>query len=236
MNPMALIKSGQTPTSLQPFSMKDIENTARAILVRARQQAEQLVAAAQEQAEQLKQQAQVVGLSQGRQEGYAKGQQEGLNAGTDKAYAEQKSQLTALVTALTQASHRINAQRRELEASAVNDVLNLAIVIAERVTKRQGLLDPQVAVANVNEALRIIVHASDLRVAINPSQRTALDEALPKLKVQWPKLQHVELVADETLEPGGCRVYTTQGQVDGDLNEQLRRIAADLLPGEEAAA
>ena len=233
---MGLIKSGQTPASLQPFSMKDIENTARAILVRARQQAEQLIAAAQEQADQLKKHAQVVGLSQGRQEGYARGQQEGLKAGTDKAYAEQKAQLTALVTALTQASQQINAQRRELEASAINDVLNLAIVIAERVTKRQGLLDPEVAVANVTEAMKIVVHASDLRIAIHPNQQKALDEALPRLKVQWPELQHVELVADETLEPGGCRLYTTHGQVDGDLNEQLRRIAADLLPGEEAAA
>ena len=121
------------------------------------------------------------------------------------------------------------------ENPTLNDVLNLAIVIAERVTKRQGLLDPAVAVANVTEAMKIVVHASDLRIVIHPNQQTALDEALPRLKVQWPELQHVELVADETLEPGGCRLYTTHGQVDGDLNEQLRRIAADLLPGEEAA-
>lgn len=233
---MGLIKSGQTPASLQPFSMKDIENTARAILVRARQRAEQIVEAARGEAEQLKQQAQAVGISQGRQEGYAKGQQEGLKAGTDKAYAEQKAQLTALVAALTQASQQINAQRRELEASAINDVLNLAIVIAERVTKRQGVLDPQVAIANVNEAMKMVVHASDLRIAVHPGQRQALYEALPKLKVNWSNLEHVELVVDDTLEPGGCRVYTTHGQIDGDLNEQLRRIAVDLLPGEEAAA
>jgi flagellar assembly protein FliH len=233
---MGLIKSDHSPSGLLPFSMKDIEKQAQAIVLRARQQAEQIVAAAREESEQLKRQALAVGLSQGRQEGYAKGQQEGLKAGTDKAYAEQKAQLTALVAALTQASQQINAQRRELEAAAVNDVLNLAIIIAERVTKRQGVLDPQVAVANVEEAMKIVVHASDLRIAIHPNQRKALDEALPKLRVHWPSLEHVELVVDETLEPGGCRLYTTHGQVDGDLNEQLRRIAVDLLPGEEAAA
>jgi len=36
----------------------------------------------------------------------------------------------------------------------------LAIAIAERVTKRQGLLDPQVALANVEEALRLVVHSA----------------------------------------------------------------------------
>ena len=36
---MGLIKSANAPTTLMPFSMKDIENQARAILLRAQQQA-----------------------------------------------------------------------------------------------------------------------------------------------------------------------------------------------------
>jgi flagellar assembly protein FliH len=233
---MGLIKSGDSPFVVQPYSMKDIENTARAILARARQRAEQTIAEARDEAERLKKQGTVVGIAQGRQEGFAKGQQEGIKAGRDEAYAEQKAQLTALVSALTQGTKQLNSSRRELESAAINDVLNLAIVIAERVTKRHGVLDPSVAVANVGEAMKIVVHASDLRIAVHSTQQAALKEALPRLRMEWPNLEHVQLVVDDTLEPGGCRLYTTHGQVDGDLNEQIRRIVVDLLPGEEAVA
>ena len=34
-----------------------------------------------------------------------------------------------------------------------------------------------------------------------------------------------------TLVPGGCRVTSGQGEVDADLNAQLDRIAAKLIPG-----
>ena len=233
---MGLIKSGDSPFVVQPYSMKDIENTARAILLRARQKAEQTIGEAREEAERLKKQATVVGIAQGRQEGFAKGQQEGMKVGRDEAYAEHKAQLTALVTALTQGTKQLNASRRELESAAINDVLNLAIAIAERVTKRQGVLDPLVAVANVGEAMKVVTHASDLRIAVHSSQQAALKEALPRLRMEWPSLEHVQLVVDDTLEPGGCRLYTTHGQVDGDLNEQIRRIVVDLVPGEEAVA
>ena len=233
---MGVIKSGDSPFVVQPYSMKDIENTARAILLRARQKAEQTIAEAREEADNLKRQATVVGIAQGRQEGFAKGRQEGIKAGRDEAYAEQKVQLTALVSALTQGTKQLNASRRELESAAVNDVLNLAIVIAERVTKRQGVLDPSVAIANVGEAMKIVVHASDLRIAVHSTQRAALNDALPRLRMEWPSLEHVQLIVDDTLEPGGCRLYTTHGQVDGDLNEQIRRIVVDLMPGEEAVA
>jgi flagellar assembly protein FliH len=97
-------------------------------------------------------------------------------------------------------------------------------------TKRQAALDPNVTVANVAEALKLVMHASDVRVAIHPSQHAALAEVLPRLKLQWPTLEHVEIVADAAVAPGGCRIFTAHGEVDGGLDTQLNLIVADLLP------
>lgn len=230
---MGLIKAGNVTARVTAFSMKDIENQAKALLLRARQQAEQLLAAAQVEAEGLKQQAQADGFAEGHQQGLAQGHQEGLKAGREEALQEQRGQLANLVAAMTGAMAQIDASRRELEAAALKDVIRLAIAIAERVTKRQGVLDPQVAIANVTDALRLVTHASDVRIALHPSQMAMLKEVLPRLKSQWPALAHVELIEDESLAPGGCRVFTAHGLVDGDLDEQLRRIVAELLPEAE---
>lgn len=227
---MGVIRTSQLAAQPQAFSMRDIEGQARAILVRARQQAEQLLAAAQAEADQLKQQARSQGFAEGRTEGLAKGHAEGLAKGIEQALNENSAALSASVGTLTKAMAEIDAQRRDMQAEALREVIELSVAIAERVTKRQGQLDAEVAVANVNEALKLVVHANDVRIAIHPTQRAALESAMPKLRLQWPKLQHVELVDDERLAPGGCRVYSAEGEIDADLNEQLRRVAADLVP------
>src|SRR5437763_396038 len=118
---MGLIKSANTPPSLTPFSLADIEKQARAILLRARAQAEQLLLAAQRDAD-------------------------------------------------------------------------------------------------------------DLRLAPHPLQIHVLTKARPKPPLRWPDLKHIELVEDETLAPGGCRIFTRHGRIDADLDGQLQRIAAELVP------
>ncbi|MCY2955393.1 MAG: FliH/SctL family protein [Planctomycetota bacterium] len=227
---MGLIKSANMPAAVSPFSMKDVERQAVALLGQARREAERFLAAAQAAGEELKSQARTAGYVQGQEEGLTAGRKEGFSAGREQGLEERRAELNGLVGALTEAAEQVNASRLELEAAALNDVLRLAVAIAERVTKRLGVLDAQAAVANVAEAMKLVGHESDVRIAIHPSQKAALAEALPRLRRDWPKMEHVELIEDGALAPGGCRVFTAHGQVDGDLDEQLRRIVGDLLP------
>ena len=227
---MGLIKASQPPPAAVPFSLADIEMQARAILLRARQQADQLLVAAQQEADLIKRDAHQRALAEGREEGLKKGREEGLKAGKDQALAENRTKLTQLVNSLTAAARQLDQQRLELATSAQEDVIGLALAIADRVARRRGQLDPQVAIANVTEALKIVTHASDIRIAVNPAHKAAMEEALPALKLQWPALAHVQVVDDPALAPGGARVFTQHGRIDADLDEQLRRIAQDLAP------
>src|SRR5204862_640649 len=106
--------------------------------------------------------------------------------------------------------------------------------IARRVTKRQGLIDGEVITANLADAMRLVVHAADVQIAIHPAQRNALEASLPHLRTEWPGLKHVNLIDDPTLAPGGCRIFARGGQVDADLDTQLDRVIADLLPDAKA--
>jgi flagellar assembly protein FliH len=228
-----LIKSANFPTQTSAFSMKDIENHAKTLILRARQQADQLLTEAQKQAEQFKRQA----AEQGHREGYARGLQEGTAAGKksghDQALTENRTQLTQLIQSLSRTLEQIEQQRHEMETEATLDVVALATAIARRVIKRQVDIDPAVLTANLTEAMKLVVHAADLRVAVHPSQKQTLLNELPNLKMQWPSLEHVELIEDASLSPGGCRVQSRQGVINADLEEQLDRVMANLLPGKE---
>jgi flagellar assembly protein FliH len=154
----------------------------------------------------------------------------GRKQGRDEALAEQREALSELVGAMTQAVTELDGARLALEAESKTAVIRLAIAIAERVTKRLGVVDPAVGVANVDEALRLVVHSADVRIAVHPTQKATLEDALPRIRAKWPALKHVNLVEDESIAPGGCRIYSAGGEVDADLDLQLARITEELVP------
>ena len=141
-----------------------------------------------------------------------------------------EAQLQQAMNCLSSAMAAIDAGRADLEATALAEVVRLATAIAARVTKRQGLIDPAVLTANLTEAMKLTVQCTDVRIAVHPQQRKTLDAALPQLQMQWPNLSHVQVIDDASLEPGGCRVFTEEGQIDADVSGQLDRIVAELLP------
>jgi flagellar assembly protein FliH len=233
---MGLVKASAAPAGLTPFSMRDVEEQAKALLVRARLAAERLLAEAQREAAELKHNAHAEGFSEGKSEGLARGIQEGREAGKQQALDEHRAQLTQTVAALAAAMTDLEASRSELEAAALEEVVALAIAVARRVTKRQGTIDPAVLTENLREAMKLVVHGGDVKVAIHPAQRQALEAALPALRIEFPRLGHVELADDPAVEPGGCQIFAGGGQVDATLDEQLDRVVADLLPDAEGDA
>ena len=227
---MGLVKASAAPAGLSGFSMRDVEEQAKALLMRARQGAERILAEAQREGAEFKRLAHAEGLEEGRREGLTRGAEEGRAAGKQQALEEHRAQLTEVVKGLAEAMTDLDAARADLEAAALEEVVELAIAVARRVTKRQGLLDPAVLTENLREAMKLVVSAGDVKVAIHPDQRAALDAALPALRLDFPRLGHVELVDDPKVEPGGCRVYAGGGQIDATLDQQLDRVVADLLP------
>jgi flagellar assembly protein FliH len=225
---MAVIKSTQPPQVLTPFTIHDMETQAQAMMDRARRAASLLLREAQRQGEELRSAAKAEGFTLGKKEGVAAGLIEGRKSGHEAALAEIRPKLTQTWNALTAAVDQLEASRIDLESAGITEVVNLAAAIARRVTKLQASIDPQVLIENLKEAMKIAVRAADVHVMIHPAQRQVLNEELPKLKMHWPQVKHVELIDDESVGLGGCRIMTRHGEVDAGIDEQLDRVIADL--------
>jgi flagellar assembly protein FliH len=216
--------------------MADIETAARNVLLRARKQADAILAAAQSEAEQLKIAAKAEGLAEGRREGQKTGHTAGLEAAKKQALVDRQQEVTNAINACVGAANQFESNRVELAASGVNELVKLALAVARRVTKRQAALDPQVLSNNLAEAMQLVLHAADVRIVVNPAQKATLERILPELRITWPTLKHVELIEDATVAAGGCRLHTATGQINADLDSQLDRIVADLLPDSVSTA
>ena len=227
---MPVIKSTTSPRYVA-FSMTDIEKEAAALLEGAKRRAVAILEMARQQAAEQRQKGHDAGLEKGRQEGHADGHAKGLEEGRLAAYNEHRGRLQELADAMTAVLRDFNAERAALATRATDEVPKLAVAIAERVTKRAGRLDPEVCQANATAALRLVMRSHDVKLHAHPDDCETLKLLLPTIQRRWPALTHVELVEDANLARGGCRVHTEGGLIDADLQTQLDRVAADLVPG-----
>ena len=229
---MGLIKATDTKaTAAALFSLADIEQQARAILLRARAQADQILAEANRVADERRAGAAAEGKAAGLAQGQKEGREQAMAAAKTQAVAEQKAKIAESISAFSNAAAKVDAQIRTIEQSAHGEVVKLALAIARRVTRTLAANDVTIAEANVREAVRMATSKASVRIAIHPSQKAALSELLPQLKLQWPTMVHAELIEDLTLAVGGCRVFTHGGAIDADLVHQLDRIEAELMSG-----
>ena len=230
---MPVIRHEQVPAEIKPFSLTDVARQANGLLVRAQERADQMLALAQKSADELKRRAIVEGIKSGRAEGLKTGQADGQQAGLDQALAENSQNLKLLMDALLAAVTEFDVRRIEFDAKVLREVTLLSLKIAERIVKRQCEIDPAILEANLGDSLKLVVGMHRLRIMLHPSQKSYMADILPRLKLAFPTLDHVELIDDESVVPGGCKVVTRQGSIDATLDEQLRRIASDLLPGSQ---
>src|SRR3982750_3182263 len=102
---MGVIKSANAPATATRFSMADIETHARQILLRARQQAEELIAGAQQEIEALREAA----FNEGREAGYAEGLKLGTEEGKKAGHAQSLNENRAQFQTLDRKSTRLNS-------------------------------------------------------------------------------------------------------------------------------
>ncbi|MEM6313306.1 MAG: FliH/SctL family protein [Planctomycetota bacterium] len=210
--------------------MRDVHQQASAIVDEAKQQAATILARADAEAQRMRDDAREAGFATGMERGTEDGHAEGLAAGKAEALAHHNQQLTGLITALTTALGEIETHRQALADEAAADVARLAVAVAEKITRRQGVVDPAVLENNIAAAARVATDAHDVRLTLHPDQAATLTDTTDALQQKFPTLQHAKVITDESIAPGGCRLTAVGCEVDTTLDTQLERLAAELLP------
>src|SRR4051812_5398426 len=146
---MGVVRATNLRTTPQSFSMSDVEEAAKRVLLKAKLQAERLIEAAMKEGEQLKDNAHQEGARQGYEDGHAEGRPQGYEAGRKEAFDKHSAELTQLTQTLASMASDFDARRQQIEAELLREVVALASAVARRVTKREGLIEPAVLEANL---------------------------------------------------------------------------------------
>jgi flagellar biosynthesis/type III secretory pathway protein FliH len=139
-----------------------------------------------------------------------------------------EQQLKSGLTALGQAAQRIAESRHTWQQHWESHALRLATAIAERLCRRELANDPQITLAWIREALELAAGNGQITLRLHPADHAALAPQVQRIAQQVAGLAPVQLVADESITAGGCRVDTQFGALDQQLEAQLARIAEEL--------
>ena len=226
---------------LRTLQLNDIAVEARDILESARREAASLLSEIRARGE-----AEITArckteLTKAHTEGYEAGFAEGLEAGRDagyaqaleearRDYAEKHASLSASCASIIS---EINKDRDAWRQAARQDLIDLAITLANRVVHCIGQRDREVVLRNLEEVIRLVGARTDVVIAVHPTDAATarmFSQTLTDAREQW---KHIQVIEEPEISPGGCRVRWGTGAADAQLETQFERIVTELR-GEKA--
>lgn len=230
---MALIKShsaAEVVNGAVVLDLGDLRRQGEMLQQRARAEADRILAEARAQAQRLIDVAHGEGFDAGFKKGHAAGLEAGRKQGHDSALKDSAARLQRLEEAWINAAQQWDAQRRAMLLEARQSLLTLAVAMAEKIVRRVPHIDPTVVADQVAEAIDHVARPCDVAIRIHPTDVPLVEQAMPKLLQHVHQVQHVTLIDDETVSPGGCVVTYGAGRIDATLDTQLIRLIDTLLP------
>lgn len=213
------------------LDLGDLQRHAELLRKRAEEQAEAVVAEARQKRKELLDGAQEEGYAKGFEEGKEAGLKKGRQEGLAEATKQVRSDGASLCASLEEALNQFEAARETLMADARQDLVALAIAIAQRVLHKVVEHDSHAVTSQLDAVLATVLDATRLVIRINPEDTSAAEAALGDLMQRYHLSAHAEIVGDEQVSRGSCLVRTDRGQIDAVIEHQLARIAEALVPG-----
>jgi flagellar assembly protein FliH len=119
----------------------------------------------------------------------------------------------------------LQAALDELASSGADALLDLSLEVARQVLRRELTMGRDAALPAVREAIALIAdHTAHPRVHLSPQ-----DYELVRAELEVDASHRgCRFVSDPSVPPGGCRIETSQGEIDATLETRWRRVVAAL--------
>lgn len=183
------------------------------ILNQAREEADQILADAKEKSKGYEKEA--------RDAGYQNGHEEGFAAGKD----EVGRLIDRLHSVLSKAIERRNRIIDETETQ----LINLVLLIAQKVVKVISENQKNVVINNVVQALRKLKSRGDVAIRVNLADLELTTDNVKEFMRMVENVNSITVLEDSTVERGGCIIETDFGEIDARISSQMQEIEGKIL-------
>jgi flagellar biosynthesis/type III secretory pathway protein FliH len=149
---------------------------------------------------------------------------EGFEYGLEKA----QEQLVELSTAMTEL---LTARDKAMQC-AMNDIAQMAVLVAEKLIKQEVAADPDIVLTITAETIKEMGKGhTSIIIKVNPADLNLVKENLPKLYPYGDSKTNIVVLEEETVEWGSCIVETNTGVIDASFSTQLAILKKALEIG-----
>jgi flagellar assembly protein FliH len=164
-----------------------------------------------------------------REEGLRKGHEEGLAAAKRDAQAELKKTLQSHGEKFNQLTQALAKPFAELDETVEQQLVHLAMLLAQQIIRREIRTQPGEVVAVVREALAMLPSAArNVCVHVHPEDAQLLREATAAQDKSW------KIMDEPMITRGGCRITTDNSFIDATLEKRLTALAIQVMGDERA--
>jgi|GEM_PF-1684206 len=158
---------------------------------------------------------------QGFEEGFAVGEQAGLEVGREKAISYLNTLAEAAVTA--------TALRRQIRQEAHEELVALAVAIAERLVRREITCDRSILLERVQDFLTELDDATTVTLRMHPIDLAYAESCKDDWRQLFGAVEHLRLEESHDLQQGDMRIETPTTSLDARIDSLLATIRERLI-------
>jgi len=123
----------------------------------------------------------------------------------------------------------MGGQLRVLGENLERDAYQFALAVAGRIIKREVALDNDTILRQIKGAIRRVVGVETIKLRVHPADEEIVREHRGVFLSSAGSVRDLVIEVDDSLEPGGCIIESTAGNVDARISTQINQVAAALF-------
>lgn len=165
------------------------------------------------------------GSEKGFDAGYKDGFNNGFKDGTSKGYSE-TGEIRQKADDVLKEAYR--ASREYIEGQR-NEIIELSICIAGKITEYQADTSDSVIFNIINNAISNSISKEQIIIKVNPMDYALVDSKRDEIMRMAGAEKIISIVRDDEIKRGGCRLDTGISSVDAAIDTQLEKIKEALM-------
>ncbi len=154
-------------------------------------------------------------------EGFAKGEKEGFDAAKNKVEME-ADRLESIV-------NQVDNLWKNMVETYEGQIMDLVCRAAEKVVYGHVSADKDIVKRAILDAFEMIPEPSDVTISVNTEDYEFIESTKEDLFENIKKLKNVTVVADPSINRGGCKIETRSGEVNSSIEERMEKIKSIII-------
>jgi flagellar assembly protein FliH len=128
------------------------------------------------------------------------------------------------VAAFAACCQKIDEQRKAMFQQGRTDLINLIILLCEKILGQELATPRNVIASTLQSALEQAIESEEYYVTLHPEDLALAETRVPELITAIRGLERIVFKTDDTMSRGGCLLESAAGSVDATIETQLASL------------